>query len=143
MPKIGVFAGTFNPFHIGHKNILEQAEKMFDKVIIAVGKNKSKQGSAHINELRSKLPRHQIDYYSGFLTDYLRCKDYDVTLIRGLRNGQDLQYEQNMRSTIKDLDKDVKIVYYLCDSAVEHISSSMVKEIQAINPAAAEQYLAI
>jgi len=38
-PKIGVFAGSFNPFHKGHYNVLQKAEKLFDKVIIAFGKN--------------------------------------------------------------------------------------------------------
>src|SRR5688572_24427151 len=42
-PKIGLFAGSFNPFHKGHFNVLQKAEKIFDKVIIAFGKNPEKQ----------------------------------------------------------------------------------------------------
>ena len=141
-PRIAVFAGSFNPFHVGHMNVLKQAEKNFDKVIIAIGINTDKsKAKCNIADLREKLPRHQIEAYSTLLSDFINSKTYPLTLVRGLRNGQDLQYEQNIRSTIKDLDPDINIVYYLCDSDVEHVSSSMVRDVHSYNPNAASKYL--
>lgn len=130
-PRIAVFAGSFNPFHVGHMNVLKQAEKHFHKVIVAVGQNADKADSTNEIAVKDKLKYHQVESYSGLLTDYIKRKSYPVTLIRGLRNGQDLQYEQNMRSALQDLKSDVQIVYYLCDRDVAHISSSLCRDVKS------------
>ena len=49
------------------------------------------------------LKYHQVDYYDGLLTDYLDSKNYEMTVIRGLRNGFDLEYEMNQYQILKDL----------------------------------------
>lgn len=129
-PRIAVYAGSFNPFHIGHYSVLKQAEQNFDKVIIAVGVNVNKKTNATDKVLQT-LKYHQVEYYSCDLPAKLGSYDYPVTLIRGLRNGMDLQYEQNMRQTLKDMDKDISIVYYLCDPEHNHVSSSMIRELDS------------
>lgn len=133
-PKIAIFPGTFDPFHIGHMNVLKQAEQQFDKVVIAKGHNSQKPISTKVIEkLRQTLPHHQVDEYHGMLTDYIKayyCVE-DVTVIRGLRNGQDLQYEQNLRAALRDMEPRLNIVYYVCDAEVSHISSSLCREVQA------------
>ena len=88
--KIGVYAGSFNPFHKGHYNILCKAEKIFDKVIIARGINPEK------NNVLVPLPKILDDRpvlsYNGLLTDFMTSlEEENVTLIRGLRNSVDLQ----------------------------------------------------
>jgi pantetheine-phosphate adenylyltransferase len=123
-PKIGVFAGSFNPFHIGHLNILEQAERVFDKVIIANGYNANKD----VPEAVKPYIPNQFDNYDGLLTAYLSSKKYNVTLVRGLRNGDDLQYEENMRRILNDIDH-VDVTYFLCDKEFTHISSSAIREL--------------
>lgn len=129
-PKIGVYAGSFNPFHKGHLNILEKAEQIFDKVIIARGLNPEKlQTSAY--ELPSSLQYHQIEHYSGLLTDFIDKLNYpDLTLIRGLRNSTDLQYEQTQYRFLQDLNPDIKIVSIFCDKEYEHISSSAIRTLE-------------
>jgi cytidyltransferase-like protein len=92
-PKIGVFAGSFNPFHKGHYNVLKKAEKLFDKVIIAFGKNPEKNDRSW--PVPKTIANRQLTEYHGLLTDHIESFGYDVTVIRGLRNSTDFQYEQN------------------------------------------------
>lgn len=125
-PKIAVFAGSFNPFHVGHLNIIEQAEKTFDKVIVAIGQNPDKPANEYV---RPAIP-NQVDNYTGLLVDYIKSKSYPVTLIRGLRNISDLQSEINFRSTLKDLYDSINIVYLICDSEYSHISSTMIRGLE-------------
>lgn len=129
-PKIGIFAGTFSPFTMGHLDILKQAERNFDKVIVACGTNFWKDSTKESAETLSKqLKYHQVEIYSGLLASYLKSKPYDVTLIRGLRNGYDLQYEQNIRSAVKDSYHDLKVVYYVCGPEYAHISSTLCRDV--------------
>ena len=130
-PKIAVFAGSFNPFHKGHYNILQKAEKIFDKVIIAFGSNPYKDDRTW--ELPETIKNRQIEQYDGLLTDFVSSLDYDIIVIRGLRNTTDFQYEQNQYRYIQELMTDIKIVNIFCDKEYEHISSSGIRTLQKFN----------
>lgn len=130
-PLIGVFCGSFNPFHKGHYNVLQKAEKIFDKVIIAFGKNPDK------NERTWPIPRviqnYQMEEYNGLLTDFIDSLGYDVVVIRGLRNSTDFQYEQNQYRYIQELMPAIKIINIFCDKEFEHISSSGIRTLEKYN----------
>lgn len=137
--KIGIYAGSFNPFHKGHLNILEHAEKLFDKVIIARGINSSK------GRFKFKLPsnlNNEIIQYKGLVTDLFkdstRAKYY---LIRGLRNEYDLAQEENLRNWIKEINPNIEIVYIFSDQKYEKVSSTMIKELLKLKPELAKEYL--
>ena len=129
-PKIGVFTGSFNPFHIGHQNILEKAEKVFDKVIIARGINADKK-NGDFNMLPKHLEYYQQEMYHGLVTDFLKELKYPITLVRGLRNVKDFDYELNMSQYIKDINKgiDIPTTLFVCDREFAHISSSAIKTL--------------
>jgi phosphopantetheine adenylyltransferase len=100
--NLGIYPGSFNPFHIGHLNIVHQAEKIFDKVIVAKGCNIPKTNKEfHLNGFN--LLHYEVDEYSNLLTQYLEkfknmnCK---FSLIRGLRNSFDVNYENNFKKAI-------------------------------------------
>lgn len=127
-PKIAVFAGSFNPFHKGHYNVLQKAERIFDKVIIAFGKNPEKGG--HHYKVPSTLKNRQVEQYDSLLTDFIHTLGHEVTVIRGLRNSTDFQYEQNQYRYIQELMPDIKIVNIFCDKEFEHISSSGIRTLE-------------
>jgi pantetheine-phosphate adenylyltransferase len=130
-PKIALFAGSFNPFHKGHYNVLRKAEKIFDKVIIAFGQNPDKPDRHW--PVPKTLQFHQMQEYSGLLTDLVDSFGYDITVVRGLRNSTDFQYEQNQYRYIQELMPDIKIVNIFCDKEFEHISSSGIRTLEKYN----------
>lgn len=130
-PKIGVFAGSFSPFHKGHYNVLQKAEKLFDKVIIAFGKNPAK--DVHTWPVPKTISNRQITSYNSLLTDHIESFGYDVTVVRGLRNSTDFQYEQNQYRYIQELKPDIKIINIFCDKEFEHISSSGIRTLEKYN----------
>ncbi|NJO64459.1 MAG: adenylyltransferase/cytidyltransferase family protein [Richelia sp. RM2_1_2] len=140
VPNIGLYAGSFNPFHKGHYNILQKAEDIFDKVIIAFGVNIEKQQNS-TGDIPDVLKYKQTDTYYTLLTDYMRNLDYPVTLVRGLRNATDLQYETTFYRYMQDQMPDLKMVSIFCDKEYEHISSSGIKTIRAFDDELANTYL--
>lgn len=130
-PSMGVFAGSFNPFHKGHYNVLVKAEKIFDKVIIAFGENPAKDERKW--PIPQKIQNRQIAHYNGLLTDFVDSLGYEVTVIRGLRNSTDFQYEQNQYRYIQELKPDIKIINIFCDKEFEHISSSGIRTLEKFN----------
>jgi pantetheine-phosphate adenylyltransferase len=130
-PKIAAFVGSFNPFHRGHYNVLQKAERIFDKVIIAFGKNPDK------DQREWKVPdairNRQIEEYTGLLTDFVQSLDHDVVVVRGLRNSTDFQYEQNQYRYIQELMPGIRIVNIFCDKEFEHISSSGIRTLEKFN----------
>lgn len=130
-PLIGVFCGSFNPFHKGHFNVLKKAEKIFDKVIISFGKNPDK--TVRTWDVPMSIKNRQLTEYSGLLTDYVESLGYEVIVVRGLRNSTDFQYEQNQYRYIQELMPSIKIINIFCDKEFEHISSSGIRTLEKFN----------
>ena len=127
-PRIAVFPGSFCPFHKGHYNVLQKAEKIFDKVIIAFGNNPEKGSRKCI--IPKTIKNRQICEYKGLLTDFVNSLKYDVTVVKGLRNSTDFQYEQNQYRYIQELKPGIKIINIFCDKEFEHISSSGIRTLE-------------
>lgn len=128
-PKIALYPGSFNPFSQGHLNILQKAERIFDKVIIGYGINSEKNQNQE-NILPEALKYKQVIEYDGLLTDLVKSLNYPVTIIRGLRNGSDLQYELNQYRFLQELsNNDIDVIFIFCDSEFEHISSSAIRQL--------------
>jgi len=128
-PRIAVYPGSFNPFHKGHFNILQKAEQVFDKVIIARGVNPGKDAASYA--LPDILKYRQMATYEGLLTDFTASLGYAVTIIRGLRNGSDLQYELNQYRYMQELgNKNISVIAIFCDMEFEHISSTGIRQLE-------------
>jgi pantetheine-phosphate adenylyltransferase len=139
--RVGLYTGSFNPFHLGHLDVLQKTSLVFDKVIVAYGNNPDK--LTRTIEIPKSLQYYQVDTYSGLVTDYISSvenKSVDVTLVRGLRNGADLDYESNQLSFIQEIKPDVKVVYIPCDKRFEHISSSAIRNLEKFDKELANKY---
>lgn len=158
--KIGIYAGSFDPFTIGHQNILHKAERIFDKVIIARGLNPAKENwtyelplsLAHHQQLHigirssGKDPNAMVRAADGALYD-MDCFPHlasmmrynpDATLIRGLRGSSDLDVEKTQQIYVENmLGKPLNTVYITCDREFDHISSSAFRQLLKVDPAMA------
>jgi pantetheine-phosphate adenylyltransferase len=149
MKTLAIYAGSFNPFHIGHLNIVEKAEKIFGEgnVLIAIGVNPEKSNGgdslARALEISDKIKR-PVEVYTTFLHELIEKKEsegYKVVLVRGLRNGDDLAYEDNQLKFINDFKKNIDVVFFRCDEEFQHISSSAIRNLQSFRPGSGDKYL--
>ena len=134
MERIALFPGSFNPFTIGHANIVSRALKMFDKVIIGIGINCEKPQdniTENLKEIETKYadePRVKVITYSTLTADVVE-KENATCIIRGIRNDVDLKYESEIAQVNYTLFK-VETVFLLASPELKEISSSIVRELQ-------------
>lgn len=136
--KKAIYPGSFNPWHQGHTDILKKALKIYDTVVVAHGFNPDKGINAYpdFTELQREFPENlDTDYrrvwvksFAGLLVDFVNAEKADA-VIRGLRNGHDLQYEMNQQYWNEDLGLVVPTVYFICDRRYSHISSSAIRAL--------------
>lgn len=159
---IAIYPGSFNPFTVGHQNILDKAEKIFGKenVIISVGVNPDKvdtfvlgnktqvlyaNDDSRVKTISQQLPSKKVEGFNCFLTEYVRLKEsegYNVVVIRGLRNGHDYDHEYNQVRFCWDQMPGMSIVCLFCDPIFTHVSSSAYRSLEKFKPGAGHKYLA-
>lgn len=134
--NIALFPGSFDPFTVGHADIVRRALPLFDRLIIAVGINSSKHGEQtavqrveSIASLYRKEPRIEVRAYSSLTVDFAsECGARYI--VRGVRSPIDFEYERNMAEVNRRL-SGVETVILCADPALAHISSSLVRELEA------------
>ena len=133
--KIGFYAGSFDPFTNGHLHVVTQSAKLFDRVIIGIGVH-PKKTRRYDKELMQKaiervLARNNINNVTVISYDNLSVDvaiENDSTfLVRGIRNGMDYEYEENMASINEEI-SGLDTVYIRAGN-LGNISSSMVMEL--------------
>lgn len=129
-----VFPGSFDPFTVGHRYIVQRAAARFDSLVVTVVVNPNKHGLLDVDErialIRddcADLPNVRVDRWTGLLVDYLRREGID-TIVKGLRSGTDFDYEVPMAQMNREL-ADVESLFLLTDPRYAHVSSSLVKEV--------------
>ena len=132
--KTVVFPGSFDPFTLGHANLVERALRIFDQVIIAVGYNVAKPNWIPVNErvravqeLYQAEPRVQVMSYNNLTVDFAKENNAGF-ILRGVRTMQDYEYELQMADINRMLDG-IETVVLFTDSALSSISSSRVREL--------------
>lgn len=135
MCKIAVCPGSFDPPTDGHLNIVRRALKIFDKVIVAVATNTSKapiftpeERFEMLTEIFKKYPNVEIDNFDGLLVDFCKKRNAN-TILRGIRNMSDYEYEFQMALANKTLYPELEFIFMMTEGEYAHLSSSIIKEI--------------
>lgn len=154
LKTLGIYCVDFNIMTIGHLNIIEKAERIFDEVIVSIGVNPDKVlGEQHIEKIlesriktiNRQLPSRNVECFTGLLTDYVREKEeqgYNVVVIRGLRSGVDFDFEYMCSRYVWDDMPSIKYVYIPCDPMYTHVSSSFCKSLESNKLGSSYKYLA-
>ena len=134
MKKKCVFAGTFDPPTLGHKDIVLKCLTLFDEVIVAIliNPNKSPLFSeearlAMLRKVFSASPKVRVLAYDGLTVDLLRRQGAQF-YVRGVRNGTDYDYEVQLNYINMDMYPDMVTVFLPTRQEFLHISSSLVKD---------------
>lgn len=135
MPKIAIYPGSFDPPTLGHLDVLDRAARLFDKVIVAVGRNSSKAPMLTVEErvdaLRrccSHLPNVEADEFDGLLVEYARKKGASA-IVRGLRATADFDYEFQIAMANRRLAGEIETVFLMTKWEHSFLSSSIVREV--------------
>jgi len=131
--KTAIFPGSFNPFTIGHKWIVDQALKTFDKIIIVFSTNSEKSGQMPLYE-RMERVRHayagdeRIEVIQSNELTMDVANRYNADIIRGIRNVTDFEYEKTMCDINRKFGG-VNTFFIISDEEHGSISSSLVREL--------------
>ena len=133
--RIALFPGSFDPFTIGHQDIVERALPMFDKVIIAIGYNSDKEGFFSLEDRLLWIKKAfegntkvEVYSYQGLTIDF--CNKVGAKfLLRGLRNSTDFEYEKSIAQMNKKMYPTLESVFLLTAPEYTPISSTIVRDI--------------
>lgn len=132
---IAIYPGSFDPVTLGHIDIIERGAKLFEKVIVAVLSNPSKQPLFTVEKRIEQITlctKHisnvEVDSFAGLTVEYAKLHNAGV-LLRGLRVLSDFEKELQMAHTNKTLNRDIETVFLATTKEYSFLSSSIVKEI--------------
>lgn len=132
---VAVYPGSFDPVTYGHLDIIHRAAKVFDKLIVAVLNNTSKNALFTLEErmellrkVTADLPNVEIDGFRDLMVNYMKARNVRL-IVRGLRAVSDFEYELQMASTNHKLNPDVETFFMTSKPQFSYLSSSIVKEI--------------
>ena len=135
IPRIAVFAGSFDPLTNGHADVIARSAPLFDRLIVAVLVNASKQPLFSTEErlamLRSTLgedARIEFASFEGLVAAYAARIGASI-LVRGLRAVGDFEYELQMALMNRQLTPGLETVFLVPGQGLSYISSSLVREV--------------
>ena len=130
-----LFPGSFDPVTKGHENVVIRATSMFDEVVIAVGRHREKKGLFSVEERLAMLeatfashPSVQVLVYEGLTASFCQSVGAGFQL-RGVRNPEDLRYEQTLAHMTRAMHPNLDTVVLLTDPEFASIHSTVVRDV--------------
>ncbi|TGX84210.1 pantetheine-phosphate adenylyltransferase [Palleniella muris] len=134
--RTAIFTGTFNPFTIGHADIVERALAIFDKVVIGIGFNPAKDSNSGVEERLAQIenvykhePRVMVEAYSDMAADLAKRHDA-AAVVKGVRSVVDYEYERNQAEYNRLLGDGLETVLFFSRPELSALSSSGVRTLQ-------------
>ena len=136
---IAIYPGSFDPLTLGHEDIIKWAALFFDRLIVAVGVNDSKQymidteDRVKLIKLACKSIKNlDVISYHGLTVQLAKEKKADF-IIRSIRNSVDFDYESQQANMNRDLDETIETIFFAPTSLYRHVSSSLVRQVVAVD----------
>lgn len=139
MQNIVLYPGTFDPVTNGHTDLITRASRIFSRVLVAIADSPKKQPLFSLAQ-RVEMTQHVLAHldnvevcgFDSLLIEFAREKKAAV-ILRGLRAVSDFEYEFQLASMNRKLDADIETIFLTPAEQYAYISSSLVKEIAALN----------
>lgn len=137
-PKIALYSGTFDPITMGHLDVITRAAGLFDRLIVAVAAAHHKKTLFTLAErialVEQSLPASsniEVVSFGGLLVDCCRRVEA-ATIVRGVRNATDMDYESQMAQMNRKLAPSIETIFLLPAPQLQCISSTLVREISQL-----------
>ena len=134
--KRAIFPGSFDPYTIGHHDIVMRGLQVFDEIVIGIGHNYTKRETFPLDErlvaiqrIYSNEPRVRVEIYEGLTVD-IALKNHAQFILRGVRSTLDFEYERNIAEANKQLSGIETILLYTRPEYA-HISSTLVRDLHS------------
>lgn len=134
--KRAIFPGSFDPYTIGHHDIVMRGLQVFDEIVIGIGHNYTKRETFPLDErlvaiqrIYSNEPRVRVEIYEGLTVDFA-LKNHAQFILRGVRSTLDFEYERNIAEANKQLSGIETILLYTRPEYA-HISSTLVRDLHS------------
>ena len=135
MEKIAVFPGSFDPFTVGHENIVLRGLGLFDQIIVAIGVHSTKQPLLKIearvemvNRVFANNDLVSADFFEGLTVDY--CRKVNAThMLRGIRTAADFEYERAIAQINKKMLPSVESIFLLTTPEHTPVNSTIIRDI--------------
>ncbi|MEL6895527.1 MAG: pantetheine-phosphate adenylyltransferase, partial [Planctomycetota bacterium] len=138
-PRTAVYTGSFDPVTLGHCHIISRAATLFDELVIGVGINRDKrplfspdQRVDLIRLVTEDIPNVRVETFDGLAVDYVQECGARI-MVRGIRPLTDIAGEFTMMMANRQLDESIETVFLMADDKYAHVSSSLLKQIAAMN----------
>ena len=138
IPRIAVYSGTFDPFTLGHGDVVRRAAGLFDRLVIAVAVAHHKKTLFSLSERVEQvqyaiqnIANVQVLPFEGLIMDFCAMQQA-CAVVRGIRNLTDFDYEAQMAAMNRKLLPQVETVFLLPDAPLACISSTLVREISKL-----------
>ena len=132
---VAIYPGTFDPITYGHLDIIKRSAEVFDKVIVGVLKNNTKNPLFDIQErvdmieaVTKEYPNVEAVSFNGLLVDFSAKMGANV-IVRGIRAVSDFEYELMMAQTNKQLNPNVETMFFATNAKYSFVSSSTIREL--------------
>lgn len=133
--KKALFPGSFDPITSGHVEIIQRGKALFDQIVVAIGINSQKKYLFGLDQRMKMLhlcfdddPKIKVAAYHDLTVNYAEENGIQF-LLRGLRSGQDLVYEQPIELVNKHMNPNIETIHMLSKPETAHISSTIVREV--------------
>ncbi len=137
LPRIALFAGTFDPVTLGHLDIVRRAAPLFDQLVVAVARTgkatlfTADERTALVTENVRSTPNVRVVPFDGLLVDVARREGASV-LLRGVRTIEDWEYELRMMEMNRHLAPALETLFLAPAVAYAFVASSLVREVSAL-----------
>jgi pantetheine-phosphate adenylyltransferase len=139
--RIAIYPGSFDPITNGHLDLIQRGARLFDRLIVSILRNESKEPLFSVEERMEMLrevvqvyPNVEVDCFDGLLVDYASTHDA-TALLRGIRAISDYEYELQMALMNRRLCPQIETVFMMANEAYSFISSRLVKEVFSLGGA--------